>query len=217
MNRTEQGIAKYLGEDCLHFLQKVRIGIAGAGGLGSNCAMHLVRSGFKQFTIADFDRIEESNLNRQFYFMEQVGMSKVEALSENLRNINPDLDTIKHVQTVSRENMLELFGECAVIIEAFDDAASKKALVETFLPTDKLLVSASGMGGAGNSDEIKTRKVRDNFYIVGDMKTECNAENPPFSPRVAICAAKQADIVLSHYLNKFNSEQTQTNRDSKGL
>lgn len=207
MNRTEQGIAKYLGEDCLHYLQTVRIGIAGAGGLGSNCAMHLARSGFKKFAIADFDQIEVSNLNRQFYFMKQVGKNKVEALCDNLKSINPDLNITTHVAEVDRENMLELFGECDVIIEAFDSAAAKKALVETFIPTDKLLVTASGMGGAGNSDEIRTRKVRDNFYIVGDMKTECNAETPPFSPRVAICAAKQADIVLSHYLNKFQENK----------
>lgn len=209
MNRTEQGIAKYLGEDCLHYLQTTCIGIAGAGGLGSNCAMHLVRSGFKKFVIADFDQLEESNLNRQFYFMGQVGKSKVEALCDNLKSINPDLDITAHVAEVDRENVLELFGECDVIIEAFDSTAAKKALVETFMPTDKLLVTASGMGGAGNSDEIKTRKVRDNFYIVGDMKTECNAETPPFSPRVAICAAKQADIVLSHYLNKFQKNKLQ--------
>ncbi len=208
MNRTEQGIAKYLGEDCLHYLQTVCIGIAGAGGLGSNCAMHLARSGFKKFIIADFDQIEESNLNRQFYFMEQVGKSKVEALCDNLKSINPDLDITAHVTKVDRENVLGLFGDCDVIIEAFDAAAAKKTLVETFMPTDKLLVTASGMGGAGNSDEIKTRKVRDNFYIVGDMKTECNAETPPFSPRVAICAAKQADTVLSHYLNKFQKKQS---------
>ncbi|MFW5499330.1 MULTISPECIES: sulfur carrier protein ThiS adenylyltransferase ThiF [unclassified Maridesulfovibrio] len=203
MNRTEQGIAKYLGEDRLRYLQTVRIGIAGAGGLGSNCAMHLVRSGFKQFVIADFDRIEESNLNRQFYFMEQVDTNKVEALCNNLKSINPDLDITAHATAVSRENVHELYDDCDVIIEAFDGAAAKKALVETFLPTGKLLVTASGMGGTGNTDEIKTRKVRDNFYIVGDMKTECNAETPPLSPRVAICAAKQADIVLNHYLNKF--------------
>ena len=207
MNRTEQGIAKYLGEDCLRYLQTVRIGIAGAGGLGSNCAMHLVRSGFKQFVIADFDRIEESNLNRQFYFMEQVGTNKVEALCENMKSINPDLAITAHATAVSNENVHTLFGECDVVIEAFDGAAAKKALVETFLPTGKLLVTASGMGGTGNTDEIKTRKVRDNFYIVGDMKTECNAETPPFSPRVAICAAKQADIVLSHYLNKFQESK----------
>lgn len=203
MNRTEQGIAKYIGKDRLRQLQGIRIGIAGAGGLGSNCAMHLVRSGFKRFVLADFDCIEESNLNRQFYFMEQIGKSKVEALGDNLQSINPDLDITAHLTEVCRENMHDLFDDCDVIIEAFDDAAAKKALVETFLPTGKLLVTASGMGGAGSSDEIKTRKVRDNFYIVGDMKTECNAETPPFSPRVAICAAKQADIVLNHYLNKF--------------
>ncbi|WP_415714523.1 sulfur carrier protein ThiS adenylyltransferase ThiF [Maridesulfovibrio sp.] len=207
MNRAEQGIAKYLGKDLLRQLQRIRIGIAGAGGLGSNCAMHLVRSGFRQFVLADFDRIEESNLNRQFYFMEQTGKSKVEALCDNLQSINPDLDITAHVKEVSRENIHDLFDGCDVIIEAFDDAAAKKALVETFLPTGKLLVTASGMGGTGNSDEIKTRKVRDNFYIVGDMKTECNAETPPFSPRVAICAAKQADIVLSHYLNKFKEAE----------
>ncbi|WP_319779017.1 sulfur carrier protein ThiS adenylyltransferase ThiF [Maridesulfovibrio sp.] len=207
MNRAEQGIAKYLGKDLLRQLQRIRIGIAGAGGLGSNCAMHLVRSGFRQFVLADFDRIEESNLNRQFYFMEQTGKSKVEALCDNLQSINPDLDITAHVKEVSRENVHDLFDGCDVIIEAFDDAAAKKALVETFLPTGKLLVTASGMGGTGNSDEIKTRKVRDNFYIVGDMKTECNAETPPFSPRVAICAAKQADIVLSHYLNKFKEAE----------
>jgi sulfur carrier protein ThiS adenylyltransferase len=203
VNHAEQGIAKYLGEDCLRYLQTVRIGIAGAGGLGSNCAVHLVRSGFKNFVIADFDRIEKSNLNRQFYFMNQLGRSKVDALCENLKSINPNLDITVHTTAVTRENVHDIFDGCDVIVEAFDDAAAKKALVESFLPTGKLLITASGMGGAGNSDEIKTRKVRDNFYIVGDMKTECNAETPPFSPRVAICAAKQADIVLDYYLKKF--------------
>lgn len=206
MNRIEQGIAKYLGEDCLQYLQNVRIGIAGAGGLGSNCAMHLVRSGFNKLVVADFDRIEESNLNRQFYFANQLNQNKVEALCDNLRSINPDLDITAHATAITRENMHEMFDTCDVIIEAFDDAAAKKTLVETFLPTGKLLVTASGMGGAGNTDKIKTRKVRDNFYIVGDMKTECNAKTPPFSPRVSICAAKQADIVLSYYLNKFQKK-----------
>ncbi|WP_319759033.1 sulfur carrier protein ThiS adenylyltransferase ThiF [Maridesulfovibrio sp.] len=204
MNHAEQGIAKYLGEDCLRYLQTVRIGIAGAGGLGSNCAVHLVRSGFKNFVIADFDRIEKSNLNRQFYFINQLGRSKVDALCENLKSINPNLDITTNTTAVTRENVHDIFDGCDVIVEAFDDAAAKKALVESFLPTGKLLITASGMGGAGNSDEIKTRKVRDNFYIVGDMKTECNAETPPFSPRVAICAAKQADIVLDYYLKKFH-------------
>lgn len=208
MNRAEQGIAAYLGEDRLRYLQKIRIGIAGAGGLGSNCAMHLVRSGFKLFTIADFDQVEKSNLNRQQYRLEQLGRHKVTALCENMLSVNPDADCCIHVTRINSENADEIFGQCDVIIEAFDDASAKKALVEKYMNSDKLLVCASGMGGTGNTDEMITRRIRDNFYIVGDMKTECNAENPPFSPRVGIAAAKQADVVLSFYLNKYESERS---------
>ena len=49
-------------------LERARIGIAGAGGLGSNCAMHLVRAGVRRLVVADFDVVGESNLNRQFFF-----------------------------------------------------------------------------------------------------------------------------------------------------
>ena len=65
----------------------MRIGIAGAGGLGSNVAVNLVRTGVKKLKIVDFDVVDESNLNRQFYFMDQVGRPKVEALRENLLRI----------------------------------------------------------------------------------------------------------------------------------
>ncbi len=206
MNLTEQGIAVYLGEERLAFLQKVTVGIAGVGGLGSNCAMHLVRSGFKRFVLIDFDRVDESNLNRQAYQLDQVGQFKVMALSKNLRAVNPDLNLDVRTVDVTPENMGAIFMDCDVVIEAFDQPLFKKALVETFLPTDKLIVAASGIGGTGNADAIVTRKVRDNFYMIGDMETECSTENPPLSPKVAIAAAKQADVVLSHYLDKFERE-----------
>ncbi|CCO24135.1 sulfur carrier protein ThiS adenylyltransferase ThiF [Maridesulfovibrio hydrothermalis] len=206
MNLTEQGIASYLGEEKLKYLQTITIGIAGTGGLGSNCAMHLVRSGFRKFVLVDFDRIEESNLNRQFFRQNQIGEYKVEALDKNLKEINPDLDIFIRYETVTPDNMMGIFKNCDVVIEAFDAARIKKALVETFLPTDKLIVTASGMGGAGNADEIVTRKIRENLYIIGDMKTECNEQTPPFSPKVGIAAAKQADVVLAYYLSKFESE-----------
>ncbi|MBP5226911.1 MAG: ThiF family adenylyltransferase, partial [Kiritimatiellae bacterium] len=62
-------------------LDRARVGIAGAGGLGSNCAMHLVRAGLTRLVIADFDIVNESNLNRQFYFRDQLGQKKVTALA----------------------------------------------------------------------------------------------------------------------------------------
>ncbi|SDK92505.1 sulfur carrier protein ThiS adenylyltransferase [Maridesulfovibrio ferrireducens] len=206
MNLTEQGIAAYLGEERLKYIQTVTIGIAGAGGLGSNCAMHLVRSGFKQFVLVDFDQIEKSNLNRQSYTLKQLDQYKVTALSENMLAVNPALDLDVLATKVTLENMQPLFDRCDAVVEAFDDPKIKRSFVETFLSTEKLVVAASGIGGTGNADAIITRKVRDNFYIIGDMVTECSAKQPPFSPKVAIAAAKQADVILSYYLDKFETE-----------
>jgi sulfur carrier protein ThiS adenylyltransferase len=204
MNRTERGIAAYIGENRLKFLQKIKIGIAGAGGLGSNCAVNLVRSGFKRLTIVDFDFIEESNLNRQNFFISQLGEYKVEALAKNLLAINPDLELDLHIKKITKTNLKDFFSTCSTVIEALDEALLKKYFVESFLQTDKLVVTASGIGGIGNTNDLITKKIGRNLIMVGDMKTECSAEIPPQSPRVTIAAAKQADAVLDFWLDKFS-------------
>jgi len=206
MNQTEQGIARYLGEERLKFLQSITVGIGGCGGLGSNCAMHLVRSGFRRFVLVDFDRVDLSNLNRQAYTIGQVGMLKAEALAENMVAVNPDCELEVHVTKGDAQNLPRLFDSCDVVVEAFDGAEAKKVLVETLVPSGRLVVAASGMGGFGNTDAMITRKVRENFYLIGDGHTECSDDNPPLSPRVGIAAAKQADVVLGHYLAKFEKE-----------
>ncbi|QJB54914.1 sulfur carrier protein ThiS adenylyltransferase ThiF [Pseudodesulfovibrio sp. zrk46] len=206
MNVTEQGIALYLGEERLRFLQTITVGIAGAGGLGSNCAMHLVRSGFRKFVIADFDRLEASNLNRQAYSKDQVGQLKVRALAANMLAVNPDLEIDLRTNDVTPDNMAAMFMSCDAVVEAFDDPSCKKVLVETYMPSDKLVVAASGIGGYGSSDDIRTRRIRDNFFLIGDMETECSMEHPPMSPKVGVAAAKQADAVLSYYLEQYEKQ-----------
>lgn len=201
MNDFEYGLEKYLGRARLEKLQKIKVGIAGAGGLGSNCAFNLVRSGFRKLKIVDFDIVEPANLNRQFYFIDQIGMPKVEALKKNLERINPDLELEIFQLKINAENIIELFGDCEVIVEAFDNVASKTLLAEKFHSSGKLVVCASGLGGWGNTDEIKIRKVHPKFYIVGDLMTEVNSDLPPISPRVNITAAKQADIVVDYIIN----------------
>lgn len=200
MNAFEMELAKYIGKDNLAKIQSEKIGIAGAGGLGSNSAFNLVRSGFKDFVIVDFDQIEYANLNRQFYFYNQVGRIKVEVLKENLLAINPDLQLQIVNMRISQENVREVFKDCSIVIEAFDTVASKKIVVEEFLNSSKFLVAASGLAGWGNSDQIVCRKIRNNSFIVGDFVTDVNHETPPFSPRVNIAAAKQADLVLNFVL-----------------
>ena len=104
MNGFEKGLMRYIGEEKLEKLKKVKVGIAGAGGLGSNCAFNLVRSGFYKFKIVDFDVVEPSNLNRQFFFLDQLGMPKVLALEENLRRINPEVRIDFIQQKVQKDN-----------------------------------------------------------------------------------------------------------------
>jgi len=183
-------------------IESVVIGIAGCGGLGSNCANSLIRSGFKKLLIVDYDKVEASNLNRQFYFQDQIGRNKVDCLKENLLRINPQAKITTYCQRLEKDNILDIFEPCPIVVEAFDKAEYKSLLIETLLPHKQLIVSASGLAGYGSSDEIKIHKIKPNLVIVGDLKSEASPDLPPISPRVNIAAAKQADIILEYILNR---------------
>jgi len=202
LNGFEVALAAVLGVEKLLEIQQVKVGIAGAGGLGSNCAAHLVRSGFKKIKIVDFDRVEAGNLNRQFYFADQVGRLKVKALAENLTRINSNLDLEPVVLRIKEDNAGALFADCRVLVEALDGPQDKKLLVETYLGTGKLVVAVSGMAGWGRSDDIALHRVRDDFYLVGDLVSEAAPDCPPLAPGVAVAAAKQADVILSFFLGR---------------
>ena len=136
----------YLNDEERQLLENATVGIAGAGGLGSNCAAHLVRAGLKRLVIADFDVVSESNLNRQFFFRDQLGRKKVDALSENLRRIEPNLDLVLHDVRLTPVNAQPAFENCQIIVEALDSADAKSMLLGSLLPMGKPIVSASGLG-----------------------------------------------------------------------
>ncbi len=201
MNSFYENLIKKIGKDNFKKIQSAKIGLAGLGGLGSNCALNLVRVGFKKLTIVDFDKVETSNLDRQFYFLDQVGMDKVDALKANLIKINPDLELRVVNKKIVRANVGELFGDCSVIVECLDQPDYKSMLVETLLGLGKFVVAASGVGGIGLSDDIKVHRIKNRLVIVGDLKSDIS-EKPALSPRVNIAAAKQADLVLDFVINK---------------
>ena len=178
-------------------LSQKKVGIAGAGGLGSNCAEALVRSGLGKLVIVDYDCVDESNLNRQFYFLDQVGHSKVDALGQNLLRINPGLDLQPVNVKIDKNNIQELFEDVDVLVEALDMADQKEMLVETALEKwpDRPLVVGSGMAGFGNVKALESKKYG-MLYVCGDEKEEISHDNPPLAPRVGIVAGMQADVVL---------------------
>lgn len=174
-----------------------RVAIAGLGGLGSNVAYSLTRIGVGHLHLIDFDVVDITNLNRQQYFMEHLGMPKTDALESLLKKINPYLDIQTDCVRVTEDNIRELFGEWDIVCEAFDDPSAKAMLVNGILECfpEKKLVSASGMAGFGSSNSIVTKKVSDNFYLCGDMVSAPEYGRGLMAPRVAICAAHEANMI----------------------
>ena len=185
-------------------LSKFRVGIAGAGGLGSNCAVALARSGVGTLVIADFDVIELINLNRQYYFAEQIGQMKTEALKDNISHINPDVRVITYQKKIDSSNITEIFTGCDIIVEAFDCADMKEMLIETvqsMMPGVPIVVG-SGMAGWGKNNEIGCRKIDDTLYVCGDECSEISEDLPPLAPRVGIVANMQANLVIELLMNR---------------
>jgi sulfur carrier protein ThiS adenylyltransferase len=170
----------------------MNIGIAGVGGIGSNIAVNLVRSGIEALRIVDFDRVEPTNLNRQFYFFDQIGRLKVEALTENLQRIRPNLRVEALAQRVEAGNCEQVFAGCDLVIEGFDRQVDKKMLLET-LGNTRIVISASGIAGF-ELDTIGIRKLG-NCWIVGDFTTDC-AQAQLFAHKVATVANHMTRLVL---------------------
>ena len=183
-------------------LEKVRIGVAGAGGLGSNCAMHLVRSGIRHLVVADFDVVGESNLNRQFFFRDQLGMKKVDALKANLLRIDPEADVQAVDVRLDAASTRELFEDCDIVVEAFDAVEAKTMILSTLMPLGMRLVTVSGLAGWGKSNAMRVRKMGANVVVVGDGETGVATDVAPASPRVGIAAAMEANAVVAWLLGK---------------
>lgn len=179
-------------------LSKFTVGIAGAGGLGSNCAVALARSGIGRLLLCDFDMVEASNLNRQYYFINQVGLAKTSALSENIKRLNPEVEILAHNIKLDRDNIPAIFSGCDVIVEALDSAVMKELFIETVQTKLKgiPLIAGSGMAGWGETGKLKCRKVDDTLYVCGDESSGASEEKPLLGPRVAIVANMQANIVV---------------------
>lgn len=184
-------------------LRKSSVGIAGAGGLGSNVAVSLTRAGIGRLVIVDFDRVEKSNLTRQYYFRNQIGMLKVEALKETISRIDESVKVDIYNHKLSKTTMYKPFNNVDVIVEALDSAAIKTIFIEEIM--QKLpnipIVGCSGVAGYGHADRIITKKLG-KLYIVYDEKAKDSTDDVLMAPRVILMANWQANIVLEILLGE---------------
>ena len=175
-----------------------RVAVAGLGGLGSNIAVMLARSGVGKLLLVDFDVVDVTNLNRQMYLIPQLGKPKAEALPEILNQINPYLEYESVCVRVTPENVTARFADYPIVCEAFDRPDQKAMLVRELLTQcpDTTVVSGNGMAGYGNTNEIQTAQLMRHLYVCGDRKTDVGNGIGLIAPRVAACAAHQANKVL---------------------
>ena len=186
------------GQQVFDTLAKAHVGIAGLGGLGSNIAMMLARSGVGHLLLIDFDSVEPRNLNRQHYMVSHLGMPKSEAIKDLILQANPFIQLDTRCLRITGENAPELFTGCDLVCEAFDKPEAKAELVNSLLENCPGLpiLSGSGMAGYGSSNTIRTEKVMKNLYLCGDRVSGIESAGTLMAPRVQICAAHEANMAL---------------------
>lgn len=179
-------------------MKRALIGIAGCGGLGSAVAITLARLGVGSLRLVDYDVVEPSNLNRQQFFIDQIGRMKTDALAENLKRVNPYVK-IESIQTrLTRNNIAATFADCNAVAECFDDPVAKRDMaiaLRSDLPGVPL-VTVSGIAGTGSAEGIRVKKVFENVWMVGDGETEAAPGVGLLAPRVAVAAGHQANLIM---------------------
>lgn len=186
------------GKEMQNKISGASAAVCGLGGLGSAVAIALARAGIGGLHLIDFDRVDLSNLNRQQYSVRQIGMPKPEALAEEIGRFAPYCSIRQSFVKLTEENIPTLLAEEPYICEAFDDAEEKAMLTNCVLETfpEKYLIGASGMAGYGKSNDIVTRQITKRYYLCGDGVSEISERAGLMAPRVMVCAAHQANVIL---------------------
>lgn len=190
LTRTPAAVKEALG--------RASILIAGAGGLGSNAAMLLVRAGAKKLTLVDFDTVALSNLNRQFYFADQLGLPKVEALAGNLLRIAGDLELTLLTQKIDEQNIGGIVSPgYDLVLECFDRAEAK-ALLTSFMLAERPetpVIAVSGIGGSGHSGGFAVTRPLGKLYLIGDGASDADTAGTVAS-QVMLAASQQVQTAI---------------------
>ena len=130
-----------------------------------------------------------------------MGQYKVDALRDILLQINPAIEVTVYKEQLTAQTIPQMYSEAHILVEAFDGVDAKQMFFESTLEMKQPKVMVSGLAGIGNSDAIRIQALGDSMYMVGDGVSGIDTY-PPFAPKVAIAANKEADIVLSLILGR---------------
>lgn len=138
-----------LGQEKLNLLRNANVLVVGVGGVGAYAAEMIVRAGVGRMTIADADRVSESNINRQLVALHStIGREKCDILAERLKDINPSLKltTVNRFIKDSETDELLDSDKFDYVVDAIDTLSPKLALIKGAMDRGIPLVSSMGAG-----------------------------------------------------------------------
>ena len=107
-------------------LKNAKVLVIGAGGLGSPALLYLAAAGVGTLGIAEFDEVDESNLQRQIiHGMSDIGRPKAESAKESIAEVNPYVDVIVHNERLDNDNVLQVFEGYDLIVDGTDNFATR--------------------------------------------------------------------------------------------
>lgn len=202
MNRYSRQIAiPEIGTEGQKKLLESRVFVLGCGALGSMVSMQLAGAGIGKLTIADFDNIEISNLQRQFFFKtEEAGLSKAEVLKGRIEELNPDTSVEYIPKYITGKIAEEEFGKHDFIVDATDNPESKR-LVDVICREKRLPCCIGGVREF--SGQVITLLPDDNRFeeIFGEGASQgflpCSLGGVA-GPAASLCASIQASEVIKY-------------------
>ena len=138
-----------LGEEKLNLLRNANVLVVGVGGVGAYAAEMIVRAGVGRMTIADADKVSQSNINRQLVALHStIGHEKCEILAERLKDINPELQltTVNRFIKDDETDALLDSDKFDYVVDAIDTLSPKLALIKGCLDRQYPIVSSMGAG-----------------------------------------------------------------------
>lgn len=202
-----------LGTAAMERMRTMRIIIFGIGGVGSWCAESLVRTGFYNITLVDYDTVALSNINRQAPALHStIGMAKTTALRQRLLDINPEAEITERCETFTPENSGTFnLHEYDVIVDAIDSVHNKIHLIREACKTPAFFISSMGAARKTEANMVAVTsfwKVKNCLFARRLRKHIRKGEMPE---RDFLCVYSMEQTDAGHELHNVDNTQKRIN------
>ena len=153
---------KIIGKDKLDIIKTKTILVLGCGGVGGYVVESLIRSGIENIIIVDFDKIDETNINRQIIALTStIGKLKVDVLEERIKDINPNCNVIKISDFINKDNIDLLFNnKIDYLVDACDTIETKKQIIKECLKRNIPFICSMGTGNKLDPSKLEIVDIR---------------------------------------------------------